>query len=390
MYTNEQLKQYEFLPSLLFLLYTDAMKILLTTHLKRPVTPTITASRSRVIYDIAQGLIRSGHEVSVLSSGDSIIPGAHMINVIPKSIQDAGPYENEFYAHTAALTTLAKKIREIGNSYDIIHNHTYPEYINLLIANDIHSPIVTTIHGQPFAEFDEALSNFSNTFLISISHAHQKLFQKATIFRVVYNGIDTNKYTYVEDKEDYLLWLGRLSKAKNNDGTFQDPKGVRWAIQLAKETGQRLIMSGNVEDMAFFNQDVKPHLNDKIQWIGAVSSEHTLTKEQVAELMQKAKCFLMPINWYEPFGLVMAESMACGTPVIGFDRGAVKEVIKDGTTGFVVPHEDGIEGLKSALAKIQTIKPQHCRDHILENFSTEIMVKNYIQVYEDVIRDSKS
>ncbi|HRN70721.1 MAG TPA: glycosyltransferase, partial [Candidatus Woesebacteria bacterium] len=262
---------------------------------------------------------------------------------------------------------------------------------NLLVAQDIKTPVVTTIHAQPFEEFDEAFSKFDkNTYLISISEAHKKLFQKTDIYKVIYNGIDTQLYSFKEKKDDYLLWLGRLSKAKNPDGTFQDPKGIRWAIQLAQETNSKLLLSGNVEDLKFFEQDVKPHLNDKIQWVGPISSELSLTKTQVVELMQKAKCFLMTINWYEPFGLVMAESMSCGTPVIGFDRGAVKEIIDDGKTGFVVSPEEGIEGLKKALQKIDIINPKACRDYVIRKFSQEHMVDAYETTYKDLIADYKN
>lgn len=363
------------------------MKILISSLLKRPVTPSITAARPRVINDIVSGLIAKGHEVTVLGTQDTVIPGATIIPAVPYSLMHHGPYENEFYAHTAMLTTLAQKLREIGNNYDIIHNHTYPEFINLLVANDIKTPIITTIHGQPFEEFDEAFSHFDKTtYLIAISEAHKKLFKKTNIFRVIYNGINTDIYAFEPQKDDYLLWLGRLSKAKNNDGSFQDPKGIQWAIKLAQKTNQRLLLSGNVEDMEFFNTAVKPHLNDKIQWIGPVSSELSLKKEEVARLMQKAKCFLMTINWYEPFGLVMAEAMASGTPVIGFDRGAVKEIIVHEKTGFVVSPEDGIEGLEEALGKIDTIKAQDCRDHVVNNFSTDKMVQNYEAVYKEIIQ----
>jgi glycosyltransferase involved in cell wall biosynthesis len=363
------------------------MKILMVSLLKRPVTPVITASRPRVIHDIASGLIAKGHDVTILATQDTEVPGATIIPAVPESLLKHGPYENEFYAHTAMLTTLACKLREIGNNYDIIHNHTYPEFINLLVAGDIKTPIVTTIHGQPFEEFDEAFSHFDkSSYLVAISEAHKKLFKKTNIFRVVYNGINTNLYTFEQKKDDYLLWLGRLSKAKNSDGSFQDPKGVEWAIKLAQATNSRLLLSGNVEDMDFYNTAVKPHLNEKIQWIGPVSAEHSLTKEEVSRLMQKAKCFLMTINWYEPFGLVMAEAMACGTPVIGFDRGAVKEVIADSKTGFVVPPEQGLEGLIEAFKKIASINPQDCRDHVINHFSTETMVAGYEKVYSDILQ----
>lgn len=366
------------------------MKILIVSLLKRKVTPEIPAARPRVIYEIASGLVKKGHQVSLLGTADSYIPGVEIIPVIEKSFVEMPTFENPFYAETAYLVKLAKKIEEIGNQFDIIHNHTYPEFINLFAAKNIKTPIISTIHAQAFPEYDEALSLFPECYHISISKAHKKLFKKAKIFKVVYNGVDTNIYSYQEKKDDYLLWLGRLSKAKNPDGDFMDPKGIKWAIKLAEETNSKLLLSGNVEDMKFYDQDVKPHLSDKIQWVGSLSSELKLTKLEIASLMQKAKAFLMTINWYEPFGLVMAEAMSCGTPVIGFDRGAVGELIVDGKTGFVVPPEKGIDGLKEALNKINQIKPQDCRDHVVKNFSTETMVDNYEKIYQEIINLKQS
>src|SRR3989344_5325989 len=356
------------------------MKVLIVSLLKRKVTPEIPAARPRVIYEIASGLVKKGHQVSLLGTADSHIPGVDIIPVIEKSFIELPAFENPFYAETAYLVKLAKKIEEIGGQFDIIHNHTYPEFINLLIAKNIKTPIVSTIHAQAFPEYDEALSLFPESYHVSISQAHKALFKKAKIYKVIYNGVDSNLYSYQEKKEDYLLWLGRLSKAKSPDGSFMDPKGIRWAIKLAEQTNSRLLMSGNIEDMEFYNRDVKPHLTDKIKWVGPLSSELVLTKSEVAALMQKARVFLMTINWYEPFGLVMAEAMSCGTPVIGFDRGAVSELIIDGKTGFVVPPEKGIAGLKEALNKIGSIKPQDCRDHVVANFSTQKMVENYEKV----------
>jgi len=362
------------------------MKILVVSLLKRKVTPDTLASRPRIIYEIANGLIKKGHQVSLLGTADSQLPGGEIISVIEKEFISMSPFENPFYGETACLVKLAKKIEEIGNNFDIIHNHTYPEFLNLLVAEKLKTPMITTVHAQYFPEFDDVLSLFPNTYLISISQAHRALFKKTKFYKVIYNGVDTNIYSYQEKKDDYLLWLGRLSKAKNTDGSFMDPKGIRWAIKLAEETDSKLMLGGNVEDMDFYKKDVEPHLSDKIKWVGAVSTELTLTKQEVAKLMQNAKAFLMTINWYEPFGLVMAEAMACGTPVLAFDRGSVKELIIDGKTGFVVSPESGVEGLKEALNKIGTIKPQACRDHVVKNFSTETMVNNYEKTYSEILK----
>jgi len=362
------------------------MKILIVSLLKRHVSQDQLSSRPRIIFELTKGLIEKGHDVTFLGTGDSDVPGAKMISVIPQSFVKLPPFENPFYAETSFLIQLEKKIEELAPQFDIIHNHTYPEFINLFATEKISPPLVTTIHAQGTPELDTVLSLFPKAYFISISEAHKRLFMKTPIFKVVYNGIDTSIYSFEEKKDDYLLWLGRLAKAKNADGSFMDPKGVRWAIQLAQSTGQNLMLSGNIEDMEFYKKDVEPYLNNKIKWVGPLSSELTLSKPEVAKLMQKAKAYLMTINWYEPFGLVMTEAMACGTPVIGFDRGAVKELIIEGKTGFVIPPQKGLEGLKQALNKLPSIHPTDCRKHIEEKFSTQIMVDNYEKTYQEILR----
>lgn len=365
------------------------MRILIVSTLKRNVSPEVTASRSRVIYELTNGLVKKGHEVSLLGTGDSNVNGATTIPIIPKAWVDLPPVENPFFREVATLVQLARKVVEIQDHFDIIHNHTYPEFFTPLIETELKTPLLTTIHIQADDYIDETISLYKKSYFVSISNAHKALFKKANIFKVVHNGVDTNLYAYSASKEDYLLWLGRLSKAKNNDGNFMDPKGVKWAIQLARETNSQLLLSGNVEDIEFYNKEVKPYLSDKIQWIGPVSAEQSLTKQQVVDLMKGAKAFLMTINWYEPFGLVMAEAMSCGTPIIGFDRGSVAELVLNGKTGFVVPPEAGVEGLKEALGKISQIKPQDCRDHVINNFSIEKMIENYEKTYNEIIAQHK-
>lgn len=365
------------------------MNILIASLLKRKITPDITASRPRIIFELASGLVQKGHNVSVLGTGDSVIPGAHVIPVIPKSFVDLPAFENPFYGETSYLVQLTKKIEELAPQFDIIHNHTYPEFINLFATEKIKTPMITTVHAQATEELDTVLSLFPNTTLVSISYAHQKQFKKAHISKVIYNGIDTNLYAFQEKKEDYLLWVGRVSKAKNSDGSFIDPKGVKWAIALARKTGFALKLTGNVEDQKFYDIEIKPYLNEKIQWVGPVSSEQALKKEEIVKLMQGSKAFLMTVNWEEPFGLVMAEAGSCGTPVIGFKRGSVPELIQDGQTGFVVDLQEGIEGLEKALEKIDLIQPQACRAHIVQNFSLERMIDQYEKTYTEIITSKK-
>ncbi|MDO8752071.1 MAG: glycosyltransferase family 4 protein [Candidatus Wolfebacteria bacterium] len=358
------------------------MRILLVAHLKRAIFPRQTASRSRIIYELARGLVARGHEVSILGTGDSRVSGVRIIPVLPKALVFSGPFENEFYSHTAYLAILTRRLAEIGDSFDVIHNHAYPEFFPLFALEHLKTPVLTTLHAQGTLEFDEALSTFPSAHFVALSRAHVKSFQKTKIAHVVPNGIDVNLFRFQKKKEDYLLWIGRLAKARDARGNFLDPKGVRWAIRLARETGARLVLSGNVEDREFFEKDVKPFLNKKIQWVGGVSSEQPLSKREVARLMGGARAFLMTINWAEPFGLVMAEAFSCGTPVIGFDRGAVKEIVADGKTGFVVSPRAGIAGLKRALSHVHEIHPEECRARAVALFSTERMVREYENIYK--------
>ncbi len=363
------------------------MKILILAPLTRKINSKITAARPRVIFDLIDGLKKKGHKVSVLGTKDSYIKGVEIIPVIEKGFYEIqNKFENTLYAHISFLTKQAKIAQKIADKFDILHNHGFPEYINILMEENIKKPMITTIHTQMTEEMDQALSFFPKANLVAISRAAKKLASKTKISQVIYNGIDTNLYKYSEKKENYLLWLGRLGKAKDKKGNFMDFKGVRWAIKLARQTNSKLILAGNVEDIDFFNKDVKPYLSEKIKWLGPVSFNQPLSKKQVVKLMQKAKAFLMPVNWHEAFGLVMAEAQSCGTPVIGFDRGSISELVVNNKTGFVVQPEQGISGLKKALKNIDKIKPKDCRKHVENNFSLQKMVDNYEELYFKLIK----
>lgn len=362
------------------------MKILIVSLLKRKIRPGITAARPRMIFDLVSGLIKKGHKITILGTKNSFIEGAKILPIIKRGWVELGPFENDFYAQTSFLAKQAKILEKIGKDFDIIHNHCYPEFINLLVEKNIERPLLTTIHAQITPELDEVLSFFKESYFVSVSKAAKKLAKKTKISKIIYNGVDTNLYKFSPKKDDYLLWIGRLSKTKDKRGNFLDPKGIRWAIRLARETNSKLFLVGNVEDPEFFKREVRPYLNKKIKWIGPVSPEQPLIKKEVVKLMQKAKAFLMTINWYEPFGLVMAEAQSCGTPIIGFDKGAVSELVVDGKTGFVVKPKEGINGLKKALKNIDKINPEDCRKHVLKNFSLEKMVENYEKTYQEIIK----
>lgn len=368
------------------------MKILFVAPLTRKITPKMTSSRPLVIFQLIEGLKKRGHKISVLGTKNSKIKGVKIIPAIDRGFYEIqGNFENQFYAHCSFLIRQSKILEKIAKNFDIVHNNCYPEFFPLLFYKEKFPPIVTTIHLPITPQLDEALSYFNskNVFFIAISNYQKKSAKKTKIFRVIHHGVDIKLFKFWPKKENHLFWLGRLGKAKDKKGNFIDAKGIKWAIKLARETNSNLILSGNVEDKEFFQKEVKPYLNKKIKWYGKVSFEQPLSQKKVSELMRRAKAFLMPINCPEAFGKVIIEAQSSGTPVIGFDRGSVKELVKDGKTGFVVNPRDGLKGLKASLKKIDKIKPLDCRKWVERNFSLDKMIDNYEKLYYEVLKGQK-
>ena len=375
------------------------LRIAILAPLKRPITPDTTVSRNRVIVDLVSGLIAKGHEVTLFATGDSHLPGVKVVEIIPQGLNFLPAAENPFYQHTSFLTQMIKRVVDAQGDFDIIHNHMYPEYLALLALDSFKIPLVTTVHSQMVVETVGTLKQFPHAHLIAISEMAKKAAGMPNL-KVVHNSVDTNLFTPNENlPHDYLLSVGRMSKAKDEGGKFLDPKGVQNAIQVAEMSGERLKIVGNVEDPEFFETLVKPHLSDKIEFMGELSPEQTLSRQQIADLFKGAKAFLNPINWQEPFGLVMAEALASGTPVVAYDRGAVSEIVRDGVTGFIVKPEisdlshlsnlkiqkSGIEGLCEAVKRISEIDRTACRDHAVTHFSTQRMVDEYEKVYFEAV-----
>lgn len=357
------------------------LRIALLAPLKRPILPGTTVSRARVIVDLASGLSKNGHQVTIFATADSHLSGATIVPIAPKGLQFLPPVENEFYRHTSYLVRMVAEAVKRQGEFDLIHNHMYPEYLALLAP--FHTPMVTTVHSQMVPETVAVLKAFSQARLVAISHMAKKVAGIASM-QVVHNSVDTELFHPDTHPKSYLLAVGRMSKAKDEKGTFLDPKGIGAAIEIAKRSGEHLKIVGNVEDPAFFETLVKPNLSSKIEFVGDVSPEQTLSREDMAALFRGAKALVNPINWEEPFGLVMAEAMASGTPVVAYNRGAVPEIVKDGVTGFIVDPERGVEGFVKALRRIGEIDRQACRAWAVEHFSTERMVREYETVYRAV------
>lgn len=337
-----------------------------------PVPPVGYGGTERIISLLTEGLVENGHDVTLFATGDSHTK-AKLVSIFPKALGNSG------FAKASELLPLLQ-YRECvlrQDEFDIIHSNA--QYLGLFTFEHMRPKVAHTWHGSFYkGEVPEekrmVLQTFKNSNFISISNNQREAMPTLNFVQTVYNAIDTSDYPFVESpKDSYLLWLGRIT----------EKKGPLEAIKVAKELNMPLVMSGAIDpiDQEYFDSVIKPELNTKL--INFYSELKDMG--EIRKLYQNAICTLYPISWHEPFGLVMAESMACGTPVVAYKIGSVPEIITDGKTGFVVDPSDGIEGLKSAVKKIAQIKRSDCRKDVEARFSKERMTKDYIEAYKKLL-----
>jgi len=255
-----------------------------------------------------------------------------------------------------------------NNEYDLLHIHPADKALPLALS---HPNVLTvyTLHDPIYPWRGDVFRIFSapNQYYVSISDAQRKPAPDLNYLATIYNGIDLKLFPYSEKAGDFFLFVGRIAPEK----------GVAEAVEAARIADVNLIIIGPPVTGAYWEERIKPFLNDKIKYLGHVSY-HELYK-----YYQKAKAILVPIQWEEPFGLVMTEAMACGTPVIAFRRGSVPEIIKDNKTGFIV---ENVGEMAEAIKKIGNIKRKNCREHVEKNFGTDKMVENYEKEFLKIVK----
>ncbi|HSX08227.1 MAG TPA: glycosyltransferase family 4 protein [Candidatus Saccharimonadales bacterium] len=258
--------------------------------------------------------------------------------------------------------------------YDLLHFH-HPEVALACARLATEVPVVYTLHDPIYSWYKELFEMYQtpNQHYISISKNQRRDAPDLPYAGTVYNGIDLQYFPYANAPEDYLLIAGRIVPEK----------GIKEAIQVAKHTGNRLLIIGPVfpgTSQGYFEQYIKPQLSDQILYLGFVE------QSQMWRYYQKAKAFLTPVQWEEPFGLTTIEAAACGTPTISLRRGAAPEIIEHGKTGYIV---DSIAEMADAVNKIVDIKRADCRDRIIAKFSIDIMVDAYEKAFEKILRQHK-
>ena len=339
------------------------MKILQIAPLWERVPPPGYGGTEAVVSVLTDALVRAGHEVVLRASGDSITL-AELRSVYPRSLRTAAikhgtPYD---WVHVAEAIADAAE-------FDIIHNHAGEPVMAL--AGLVNVPMLTTMHCPITSDTRIVWQHYSG-YYNTVSRAQISTVPplgRPRYAGVVYNGIDVASFPFSERKDDYLLCLNRVAPEK----------GTHLAIEVARRAARKLIIAGKVDrvDREYYEAAVKPLVDGRdVVFLG--EADHRLKRE----LYARAACVLMPICWEEPFGLVMVEAMACGTPVIAFARGAAPELIVDGETGFLVRD---VDSMLEALGKIDAIEPTRCRQHVQANFDVPVMVEGYLRLYREIV-----
>jgi len=308
----------------------------------------------------ADGLVERGHDVTLFATGDSVTRAKleYVYEVAP------GPATINDPVLDTTHTLLAY---EDPSRFDIYHVHS--PFAALAAGLSCGVPMVHTLHGSFTPEMKELFGRVGDrAWFVAISESQKSGMPELNYAGVVYNGIDTSLYRLQEEKEDFLLFLGRAAPEK----------GLRRAVETALRTGDRLVLALKIAHETEFAEwdEVQKILPEGTEVLMEISHEHK------ADLLARAKAVLFPIDWVEPFGLVMTESMASGTPVIATPRGSVPEVISDGETGFIVSVENYAEEAAAALQLLDRIDAGACRERVEAKFSKEAMVLGYERVFE--------
>ena len=339
------------------------MRIAQVAPLIESVPPRFYGGTERVVAFLTDELVRLGHDVTLFASGDSRT-AARLLPAWPRSLRLGGVSQDPLAPHVVLLEEVAKRAQE----FDIIHFHIsefhFPLVRRLPVAH------VTTLHGRlDIPELPALYAEFSDIPVISISDAQRAPLPQAGWIGTVYHGLPLDLLTSHPGPGRYLAFLGRIAPEKRVDR----------AIAIATACGQPLRIAAKVDpaDRDYFERDIRPLLdNPLVDYIGEIS------EEQKSDFLGGASALLFPIDWPEPFGLVMIEALACGVPVVAFRGGSVPEVIDDGVTGFVV---DSLEDAIEATRRVDQLSRRACRAAFERRFNVTRMATDHVEIYETML-----
>ncbi|MGR4866970.1 glycosyltransferase family 4 protein [Caulobacter sp. LARHSG274] len=339
------------------------MKIAQVPPLYEAVPPRLYGGTERVVAHLTDALVDLGHQVTLFASGDARTR-AELVVVRDQAIRlDPAPLKSDLAAHM----TMLHEVRRQAHRFDVIHFHT--DMIHFPMFTDIAGRTLTTLHGRlDLKDLAGVYRRWSQYPLVSISDDQRRPLPFANWAGTVLHGVAAETYAFRAAPEGYLAFLGRISPEK----------GPERAIAIAKRLGKPLKIAAKVDnaDVEYFRAVVEPLLDDPlVEFIGEIGDH------QKSDFLGGAEALLFPIAWPEPFGLVMIEAMACGTPVIAYDCGSVREVVENGLTGFIVKDEDGAV---DAVRRLGTLKRRRVREQFNARFSAVAMAERYLRLYENI------
>lgn len=313
--------------------------------------------------ELCIGLAEHGIELTLYTNGESTLP-------VPMKFlyeKEEWPLSGEAEANLKSLNHSAWAVKDAIGSYDLVHMNNAP---GLTLSRFLDVPVVYTVHHAYEKALDEFYSTFPEVCYVTISEFQRRKLQ-SPLSRTIHHGIDMGKYRLQEKKQEYLSFLGRIAPVK----------GTHLAIEIAKQTGIPLKIAGEIQPLyrEYWETKIKPHVDGRfIEYVGEMGLEGK------NELLGNSMAMLFPIQWDEPFGLVMVEAMACGTPVLAMPGGSVQEVVKDGVSGYV---RSSVQEL-AERARNLSLSPVVVRRYVEENFSREHMASKYIELYSEMIRSN--
>lgn len=342
------------------------MRIAQAAPLYESVPPKLYGGTERIVSYLTEELVSQGHEVTLFASGDSVTR-ARLVAACERSLRLDEQSIDRLAHHIVMLEQLFQRISD----FDFIHFHI--DYLHFPLSRCHHVPHVTTLHGRlDIPDLVNLYNEFREMPVVSISNSQRLPLPQANWIATVYHGLPLDLYSYNESCGDYLIFLGRLSPEKRPDR----------AIEIALKAGVNLKIAAKVDEVNvnYFESIIKPLLNNSpVEFLGEINDK------EKDELLRNATGLLFPIDWPEPFGMVMIEAMASGTPVIAYPCGAVPEIIENGKTGFVV---DSIDDAVKAVKNLCALDRKKCRQEFEERFSAGRMTHDYIQVYQKLMENA--
>jgi len=338
------------------------MKVALLSPIAWRTPPRQYGPWEMVVSLLCEGLVEKGVDVTLFATGDSKTKAK--LEYVCKT-----PYEEDKSIDPKVWECLhIAHLFESAGEFDLIHNHY--DFLPLSYSRLVETPLLTTIHGFSSPQILPVYKEYNDrSYYVSISNADRN--PELDYIATVYHGIDLDSFDFSPEPGDYLLYYGRI----------HPDKGTKEAIEISRRFGMRLVIAGIIQDEIYFQDQVKPFLDDqKIKYIGPVGPDKR------SQLLGGAYALLHPINFEEPFGLSVVESMACGTPVVAFNKGSMPEVVSDGRTGYLV---ENIEQAVEALGKVSDLDRVACREWVNERFSRERMVEDYLAVYKKILEKEK-